>query len=396
MTVCATVTPFAHHTVKGWRDDLVPHLIPGAAMSQGTPKHVHFSTYGHNTKATKVYFNQKQWLQTGIHQNTVFEAGSLSKTLVSYLVYRLETLKLIQPNTPLMTQLSDDEQWALLLADIKDPRSRQRAGVITYEMLLTHSAGFKSWRGNNPLRIGHEPDERFHYSGEGYLFLQRFLEIYFNTDIETLFKDYVFKPIGLKRSSFSCPELELEDELAFGHDRHGRTLPKFTASKPVIAGSLHTTLTEYTRFIEHLLSCEARSKHYFDWVQRRTQTTAVFDVQWAQGWGTIRDESGSSRFFWHWGDTGGYNCFVALDVYTKQFFTYFTNSQNGLLILQQLFQQSSVPFHRQSVSSIKTFINAVTNPVGGFERYWFDYDQKESFLTANFGSKTELPLTLQF
>lgn len=47
-----------------------------------------------------------------------------------------------------------------------------------------------------------DPGERFGYSGEGFVYLQKFLEKLSGMPLEALAKKEVFEPLGMTRSSF--------------------------------------------------------------------------------------------------------------------------------------------------------------------------------------------------
>jgi CubicO group peptidase (beta-lactamase class C family) len=186
-----TVVPLRN---QRWQEILCRYNIPGSAISLGHIGYSEMASFGvtraQPTHTTRPYAHN-------IDSYTVFEAGSLSKPVVSYLIYTLERQGHLRPNTPLVSQLSRKDQQTALFHELSDELSRSRATRITYEMILTHTAGFDGWRADQPLTINAEPGSRFSYSGEGYLLLQRFLELLLQTDIETIMQQYIFGPIGM-------------------------------------------------------------------------------------------------------------------------------------------------------------------------------------------------------
>src|SRR5271167_1564548 len=85
---------------------------------------------------------------------TVFEAASLSKPVFAYGVLKLVEQGKLGLDVPLTTYLPKP----YIAGD-------ERLAKITARIVLSHRTGFPNW-----------PGERFSYSGEGYIYLQRVVE----------------------------------------------------------------------------------------------------------------------------------------------------------------------------------------------------------------------------
>jgi CubicO group peptidase (beta-lactamase class C family) len=97
-----------------------------------------------------------------VDNDTVFEAGSVSKTVFAYAVMKLCERGVIDLDTP-VTRYSP-----LRILD-GDPR----LDLITARHVLSHSSGLQNWRSERePLKIHFTPGEQYLYSGEGYSYLQ--------------------------------------------------------------------------------------------------------------------------------------------------------------------------------------------------------------------------------
>jgi CubicO group peptidase (beta-lactamase class C family) len=99
---------------------------------------------------------------TPIDHDTIFEAGSVSKTVFAYHVMKLCEKGVLDLDAPL-TKYTPDR---LIKGD-------PRLDLITTRRVLSHTTGLPNWRsGKQPLAIGFTPGERWSYSGEGYSYLQ--------------------------------------------------------------------------------------------------------------------------------------------------------------------------------------------------------------------------------
>ncbi|NQT40586.1 MAG: beta-lactamase family protein, partial [Planctomycetes bacterium] len=105
-----------------------------------------------------------------VDDQTIFEAASMSKPLFTYRVLKLAEDGGFDLDRPLDGCLAEP-----YLPD------QPLAGKITARMVMLHRTGLPNWRkggwrAGGPLLVLHEPDTRFTYSGEGYLYLQTVIE----------------------------------------------------------------------------------------------------------------------------------------------------------------------------------------------------------------------------
>ncbi|RZK90983.1 MAG: class A beta-lactamase-related serine hydrolase, partial [Hymenobacter sp.] len=130
---------------------------------------------------------------------TTFEAASLGKEMLSYIALRLHDRHLLDLDKPL-----------LHYAAYPRLRGQARAARITARMVLAHTTGLPNWAEDptspgwktSALVVKYAPDSCWNYSGEGYTFLQKILEHITGKPLETLAAEEIFKPFGLKHSSF--------------------------------------------------------------------------------------------------------------------------------------------------------------------------------------------------
>jgi CubicO group peptidase (beta-lactamase class C family) len=275
---------------------------------------------------------------------TVFQAASLSKPVFAYAVLKACAKGLLDLDTPLSTYLP--EPYVL-----DDPRLYR----ITARHVLSHTPGFPNWRPKDqPLRIHFAAGERFAYSGEGYVYLQRVVEHLSGQPLDAWMRTRLLDPLGMRRSSYVWVDA-YETQAARGHDEEGRPREEpRRMQEPNAAYSLHTTPAEFASFVTVLLrppddpACLTP-----DQVRRMlTPQTPVNDagldaqrptsqvrtderVSWALGWGIQRAPDGEA--FWHWGDNGDFQAFVMGSVRPRRGMVCMANSENGRTLWGELF-----------------------------------------------------------
>ncbi len=152
-------------------------------------------------------------------ENTQFDIASITKTVTAETVLRLVAAG----------KLSLDESMSAYWLD-PDIAGDERHQRITPRMALSHSTGFPNWRfldeadgafdPSLPLRINFEPGKSYLYSGEGFEYLAKFAERKLDRDFESLVKEYVYQPVGMRGVSFSAREANFKN-IARAEDAKG-------------------------------------------------------------------------------------------------------------------------------------------------------------------------------
>src|SRR5262245_12567958 len=177
-----------------------------------------------------------------IDQQTIFDAASLSKPVFAYAVLQLIDAGALALDMPLARHVPDYVQG--------DPR----ADTITVRHVLSHTSGLPNWRASDlPLKTYFPPGERFSYSGEGFVWLQRVVEAITGDPTDVLLHRLVFEPLEMRQSSFVW-QSAFDVNYA---DPHDAALVPDLKKKPATANtaaSLQTTARDYARFLQAVLS----------------------------------------------------------------------------------------------------------------------------------------------
>jgi CubicO group peptidase (beta-lactamase class C family) len=143
---------------------------------------------------------------------TMFNVGSITKTVTAELAVRLASDGVISLDEPMSPHWIDPDL-------VDDPRHE----ALTPRLALTHSTGFPNWRYMDPeftLRFVAEPGTTFGYSGEGMDYLAHFLENKTGESFDTLVSTHVFEPLGLDDISITREDWVVE-RLALPVDESG-------------------------------------------------------------------------------------------------------------------------------------------------------------------------------
>ncbi|WP_433413919.1 serine hydrolase domain-containing protein [Microtetraspora malaysiensis] len=244
---------------------------PGVAIAVVTGNRITWSTgYG--------------WLEAGsgaaAHPETGFQAASISKAVASVGVLRLmQTLK-----KPLSSDIRPFLGWTLPSRSCVSPDA-----VPTIDLILTHRAGvigrgstspadvcsgfnasagggfagygpnatvpsllqIMNGEGNSPkIELTTDPGAEYHYSGAGFVLLQRMVEQQTGLSLAQYMDKEVLAPLGMKTSSYA---LAPTFELASGHTTTGAVISgKRNRYPESAAAGLYSNVLDLSRLVCYL------------------------------------------------------------------------------------------------------------------------------------------------
>jgi CubicO group peptidase (beta-lactamase class C family) len=191
--------------------------------------------------------------------DTIMDGASLTKATFAYMVMQLVDEKRIDLDRPiaeyLPRPLPDYPKYADLAGDDRWRR-------LTFRMLLDHTSGFANLRYFEPdgkLKFHYDPGTRFAYSGEGINLAQFVLENGLGLDVGAEMQRRIFDRFGMKRTSMTWRDGRGED-IADAHLENGDILPYRHRGNVSAAGSMGTTLADWTRFLTAVINGQALSR----------------------------------------------------------------------------------------------------------------------------------------
>ena len=240
------------------------------------------------------------------------------------------------------------------LASVRDFQ-RQVSKIRRLSFCLSHTSGFPNWRWFNrdhKLNINFEPGSRYAYSGEGIDLLQLVIETVTKKPLQDLMREHVFQPFGMSRTSMVW-ESSFESDFANGYDEWGRSLGSQRREKADAAGSMLTTLADFTRFMQAVMrgkrlrqktrelmltpQIQITSKRQFPTLSNQTtEENKGIRLSYGLGWGLYWTPYGKA-FFKEGHDEGWRNYTVCFEK-AKTAIVIMTNSSNREGIFKELLE----------------------------------------------------------
>ena len=313
-------------------------------------KVVYLKAYGYKNK------EKKELLDT----STVMYGASFSKPVFAFLTLKLVQEKILDLDKPLYEyldkpipeyedylELGKDDQWKL----------------ITARMCLSHTTGLPNTRWLNvrtgaidtlgPMKIYFKPGSRYAYSGEGLKLLQLVVEKITRKTIEELAIEKIFKPFGMNRTGYIWHD-RFNDNYAIGHLENNDLNPKKKRTEPVASGSLVTTISDFSKFVENVMQTKGlnkelwqmmispqitiNSKYQFPTItDQTTLDNQSINLAYGLGWGLLNCDYG--RAFFKEGHDDAWRNYNINFIDKGISIIIMTNSANGELIFKELLEK---------------------------------------------------------
>lgn len=299
---------------------------------------------------------------------TLYQVASISKSVNS-----LGIMKLVQDSK---LSLTNDIRNYLKSSTFPDNEFSKNKS-ITLKNLLSHTAGLSVHgfigypvsdslptinqilngerpANNEPVKPIYPINEHFEYSGGGYTVIRKILDDNISSNYDSLMTAIVLKPLKMTNSTFSQPLSPKYQNYAYGTDKEMRTLKgNYYIYPEQSAGGLWSTATDIAKFV---LSIQNDIKGNQNSLINKQLTAEMLQPvlnNYSLGFGII--EKGGEKYFWHEGESFGYN---------SMYYGSFTTGK-GVVILTNAYPSNGQPFIQELLNSVATVYgwNGFYNPI---------------------------------
>lgn len=262
-----------------------------------------------------------------IAYNSIFKVASLTKPITALVTLKLISSGKLSLDEPL------DKYW-------KDPdlKNDTRTKKLTPRVILSHQTGFPNWRyltENKKLTFEFEPDTKFQYSGEGFEYLRKAIEVKFGKKLEELAQDLVFKPAKMSDTHFWWDKSMDEKRYVKNYDKDGKVLETTKYYKANAAANLLTTVEDYGNFITYILNGADLSQSVFNEMTKNQVQLKQNDF-FGLGWEKLTGFSGDEYALMHTGKDPGVNTLAIMFPKSKNGYVIFLNGDNAGKIFEEL------------------------------------------------------------
>ena len=283
-----------------------------------------------------------------LDEETLFQAGSVSKPVVAMAVLSLVEEGKLDLDTDINTYLTS---W-------KVPENEfTQKEKVTLRRLLSHTAGISSFdiddgapsgtvptllqilngeppAKTGPITVDMEPGSQWRYSNEGYAVVQQLLIDIEGKSFPDILKERVLVPSGMKHSTFEQPlPPEKLEKAATGHIGDGEPIEgKAWTYANMGAGGLWTTPSDLAKF---LIAIQKSYSGESNKVLSKEMTETMLTVQMgsaALGLGITGD--GEAKSFGHSGHNRGFLSRIKAFVHDGRGVAIIANSNKAIPLLQ--------------------------------------------------------------
>ncbi|HCL05212.1 MAG TPA: serine hydrolase [Chitinophagaceae bacterium] len=259
--------------------------------------------------------------------NSIFKVASLTKPVTAIVALKLISEGKLALDEPLDKYWKDPDL-------LHDPRIHQ----LTPRIILSHQTGFPNWRyldQTKKLRFEFDPGTRFQYSGEGFEYLRKAMEVKFGKNLETLAAELVFHPAKMKDTRFWWDQSMDEKRYVKNHDKNGNAHETVKYYKANAAANLLTTVEDYGNFLAYVLNGAGLSQAVLD-EMHKSQVKLKEQDYFGLGWEKITGFSNNEYALLHSGKDPGVSTLAVIFPKSRNGWLIFLNGDNDMKLIEKL------------------------------------------------------------
>lgn len=280
-----------------------------------------------NGKLTKVEVYGTLDKQKTAPYNTIFKVASLTKPIVALTALKLIDKGLLGLDEPLY------EFW--VDPDIKNDKRYKK---LTPKIILTHQTGFPNWRymtETNKLAFEFDPGTKYQYSGEGFEYLRKAIEIKLGKSIEELATEYLFEPLGMTDTHFWWDSTMDESRYAQNFNEKGEKIETVKYFEANAAANLLTTVEDYGKFLAYIINGAGLSVNLYQEIMKHQVELKENDF-FGLGWEILSEFSDNEFTLLHTGKDPGVSTLAIWFPKSKNGYLVFLNGDNVDKIYEEL------------------------------------------------------------
>ena len=295
--------------------------------------------------------------ELAVDENTVFQAGSISKPAFAAILMKYREDNPLDLNADVNTFLTS---WQLP----KHEWSGQEA--VSLRRLLSHTAGttvhgFPGYAAGEPVPtlqqvlegafpantdavvVDIKPGTQMRYSGGGTTLAQLTLQDVANEPLPTMSQRLLFKPLGMTRSGFEQPiSTNLSNNMATPYDGDGAPIKGGPHTYATLAAAgMWSTPSDMLKMVSSVRSAYLGQKT--DWISQATAQELLTNNTPTNeapnvgiGFFINMDDSGEILGFGHGGADAGFMSQLYIELNTGNGYAIMTNGSNGRQLITEL------------------------------------------------------------
>jgi CubicO group peptidase (beta-lactamase class C family) len=279
----------------------------------------------------KTYGIKNTNIKEPVNDETLFEAGSVTKPVFAFAVMRLVERGILDLDKPLYQYLP-----------FEDVAHDDRYKLITARLVLSHQTGFPNWANRNEkgrFDLLFTPGTKFGYSGEGFEYLKRAVEHITKKDIGVILEEELINPLNLKNIYFEKNDYLLK----VAANGHIDNVPKNIRliDSPKVAYGMYTEAKSFAAFILALNNREGLNPETYNEMFKIQTILPKEDSEKKNGWDSYRglgfelEKSPYGLVIGHGGSTStGFTCYFNIFQDLNMGYAIFTNSDTGEILVQ--------------------------------------------------------------